>query len=183
MQAIQSRFTFLFRSTKWLVLVAIAAIALVTAIFGMLSGPMVEWGVKDVVVRLLGLDLQRRDLHADRREIALLGDPVSSGGLQAPQGLVGQRAHRVGQAHLGGELVRARGAHRDRELAGLAALEDVGGQTVEGGLHRRQRCGIVGEPLDGLGLVGLGRRQGGSQLDFSPDRARRLNDAQMVRAL
>jgi len=57
MQAIQSRFTFLFRSTKGLVLVAIAAIALVTAIFGMLSGPMVEWGVKDVVVRLLGLDL------------------------------------------------------------------------------------------------------------------------------
>jgi len=57
MQAIQSRFTFLFRSTKGLVLVAIAAIALVTAIFGMLSGPMVEWGVKDVVVRLLGLGL------------------------------------------------------------------------------------------------------------------------------
>ncbi|MCZ7539886.1 MAG: hypothetical protein M5U29_08250 [Anaerolineae bacterium] len=57
MQAIQSRFTFLFRSTKGLVLVAIAAIALVTAIFGMLSGPMVEWGVKDVVVRLLNLDL------------------------------------------------------------------------------------------------------------------------------
>lgn len=57
MQAIRSRFTFLFRSTKGLVLVAIAAIALVTAIFGMLSGPMVEWGVKDVVVRLLDLDL------------------------------------------------------------------------------------------------------------------------------
>ncbi|MEP0764083.1 MAG: hypothetical protein HRF48_15240, partial [Chloroflexota bacterium] len=57
MQAIQTRFMFLFRSTKGLVLVAIAMIALVTAIFGMLSGPMVEWGVKDVVVRLLNLDL------------------------------------------------------------------------------------------------------------------------------
>ncbi len=58
MQAIQARFRYLFQSTKGLVLVAIALIALVTAIWGTLSGPMVEWGVRDVTVRLLGFDLQ-----------------------------------------------------------------------------------------------------------------------------
>lgn len=51
------RFKFLFQSTKGLVLVAIAMIALTTAIFGMLSGPMVEWGIKDFVVDLLKIDL------------------------------------------------------------------------------------------------------------------------------
>ncbi len=51
------RINYLFRSTKGLVLVAIAMISLVTAIWGMLSGPMVEWGVRDVVVRLLGMKL------------------------------------------------------------------------------------------------------------------------------
>ena len=57
MQAISQRFNYLFRSTRGLVLVAIALISLVTAIWGMLSGPMVEWGVKDVVVRALGFRL------------------------------------------------------------------------------------------------------------------------------
>jgi len=58
MQALEARFKFLFQSTKGLILVAIALIALVTAIWGTLSGPMVEWGVRDVTVRLLNLDLQ-----------------------------------------------------------------------------------------------------------------------------
>ncbi len=57
MQAFYTRFNFLFRSTKGLILVAIALIALVTAIWGTLSGPMVEWGIKDVTVRLLNMDL------------------------------------------------------------------------------------------------------------------------------
>ncbi len=52
-----ARFNYLFRSTKGLVLVAIALIALVTAIWGTLSGPMVEWGVRDVTVRALGMQL------------------------------------------------------------------------------------------------------------------------------
>lgn len=51
------RFKYLFQSTKGLVLVAIAMIGLSTAIFGMLSGPMVEWGIKDFVVDLLNIDL------------------------------------------------------------------------------------------------------------------------------
>ncbi|MBI5305553.1 MAG: hypothetical protein HY868_25715 [Chloroflexi bacterium] len=51
------RFNFLFRSTKGLVLVAIALIALETAIWGMLSGPMAELGIRDVVVRATGMIL------------------------------------------------------------------------------------------------------------------------------
>lgn len=51
------RFRFLFQSTKGLLLVAIATVSLVTAFWGMLSGPMVEWGVTDAVVNLTGMDL------------------------------------------------------------------------------------------------------------------------------
>jgi len=38
-------------------MVAIAMIALVTAIWGTLSGPMVEWGVRDLTVKLLGMEM------------------------------------------------------------------------------------------------------------------------------
>jgi len=51
------RLIFLFRSTKGLILVAIAMIGLETAIFGMLSGPLAEVGVRDFVVRFLKMDL------------------------------------------------------------------------------------------------------------------------------
>ncbi len=57
MQAITKRFNYLFGSTKGLVLGTIAVIALVTAIWGTLSGPMVEWGVRDITVKLLGMKL------------------------------------------------------------------------------------------------------------------------------
>jgi hypothetical protein len=57
MQAIKKRVTYLFSSTRGLALVGIAAISLVTAIWGTLSGPMVEWGVRDFTVKLLGMDL------------------------------------------------------------------------------------------------------------------------------
>ncbi|PWB54613.1 MAG: hypothetical protein C3F13_06235 [Anaerolineales bacterium] len=53
----KDRLKYLFASTKGLILVAIAMIALETAIFGMLSGPMAEYGVRDVVVKLLRMDL------------------------------------------------------------------------------------------------------------------------------
>jgi hypothetical protein len=51
------RFHFLFQSTKGLVLVAIAMISLVSALWGMLSGPMVEWGITDAVINITGMDL------------------------------------------------------------------------------------------------------------------------------
>ncbi len=57
MQAFRTRFAYLFRSTRGLVLVAIAMIAIVTAIWGTLSGPLAEMGIKDITVRLLGMKL------------------------------------------------------------------------------------------------------------------------------
>jgi len=57
MQALKNRLSYLFGSTKGLILVAIAMVALVTATWGMLSGPMAEIGVREVVVKALGMDL------------------------------------------------------------------------------------------------------------------------------
>jgi hypothetical protein len=57
MGALKARYNFLFRSTKGLILVAIALIALVTAIWGMISGPMAEFGVRDLVIRTFGMDI------------------------------------------------------------------------------------------------------------------------------
>lgn len=57
MQFFKERFRYLFGSTKGLILVAIAMVAMVTGLWGMLSGPMAEYGVRDVVVRLLGMDM------------------------------------------------------------------------------------------------------------------------------
>ncbi|MGC8779409.1 MAG: hypothetical protein ACP5UQ_00930 [Anaerolineae bacterium] len=57
MHAILARLNFLFRSTRGLVLVAIALISLVTALWGMLSGPLKEWGISEVAVQLYGMKL------------------------------------------------------------------------------------------------------------------------------
>ena len=57
MQFIKTRFNYLFNSTKGLILVAISMIATETAIWGMLSGPMAELGVREIVVKALGMDL------------------------------------------------------------------------------------------------------------------------------
>ena len=57
MPALKTRFNYLFNSTKGLILVAIAMIGIVTAIWGMLSGPMAEMGVREVVIKLFGMDI------------------------------------------------------------------------------------------------------------------------------
>ena len=57
MPFIKDRLSYLFGSTKGLILVAIAMISVVTAVWGMLSGPLAELGVREGVVRLLGMDL------------------------------------------------------------------------------------------------------------------------------
>jgi hypothetical protein len=57
MQALKKRFTYLFLSTRGLVLVAIATVALITAVWGTLSGPMVEWGIRDITVKVLGMKM------------------------------------------------------------------------------------------------------------------------------
>jgi len=57
MQGLTARLRYLLTSTKGLVLLAIALVALVTAIWGTLSGPLAEWGIKDFTVRILGMKL------------------------------------------------------------------------------------------------------------------------------
>jgi len=57
MQWVSKRFKYLFSSTNGLALVAIAMVSLTAAFWGTLSGPMVELGVKDVVVRIFRLNL------------------------------------------------------------------------------------------------------------------------------
>jgi hypothetical protein len=57
MHFIKTRFNYLFNSTKGLILVAIAMVAIETAVWGMLSGPMAEMGVREIVVKALGMDL------------------------------------------------------------------------------------------------------------------------------
>jgi len=69
MQLISNWFSYLFRSTNGLVLVAMSITAAVTAILGTLSGPAAEWGIKDIVVKLLGFDLQ--PLERDGRLVML----------------------------------------------------------------------------------------------------------------
>lgn len=57
MQFVKDRFNYLFNSTKGLILVAIAMVGIVTAIWGMLSGPMAEMGVREVVIKALGMKI------------------------------------------------------------------------------------------------------------------------------
>ncbi len=57
MQFVKDRFNYLFNSTKGLILVAISMVAIVTAVWGMLSGPMAEMGVREIVVKTLGMDI------------------------------------------------------------------------------------------------------------------------------
>ncbi len=57
MRFLQTRFNYLFKTTKGLILVAIAMIGLETALFGMLSGPMAEMGVRDWVIKNLGMKI------------------------------------------------------------------------------------------------------------------------------
>ncbi len=64
MAFLQDRFKYLFGSTKGLILVAIAMISIETAIWGMLSGPMAEMGVREVVVRMLGMKLVQAEREA-----------------------------------------------------------------------------------------------------------------------
>ncbi len=69
MSTLRDRFHYLFQSTKGLILVAIAMISLVTAIWGTLSGPMVEWGVRDITLKLTGMQLD--PAHREGRIIIL----------------------------------------------------------------------------------------------------------------
>lgn len=62
MQGIKDRFNYLFLSTRGLSMLAICMIALVSAVWGTLSGPLAELGVRDFMIDLLGM----RILQAER---------------------------------------------------------------------------------------------------------------------
>ena len=57
MDYMSKRLEYLFGSTKGLTLVAMSVVAVIAAIWGTLSGPMVEWGIRDLTVKLLGMEL------------------------------------------------------------------------------------------------------------------------------
>lgn len=57
MKSVKNRLNYLFGSTKGLILVAIAMVAIVTTVWGLLSGPMAEMGAREVVIKFLGMDL------------------------------------------------------------------------------------------------------------------------------
>jgi hypothetical protein len=58
-----NRRDYIFRSTKGLIALAISLIALITAVWGTLSGPMAEWGIRDITIRVLGMAI-----HPEQRE-------------------------------------------------------------------------------------------------------------------
>jgi hypothetical protein len=57
MEGLRKRIIYLFTSTKGLALTGIAVISLVAGFFGMLSGPMAEWGVADWIAKTFGMVL------------------------------------------------------------------------------------------------------------------------------
>ena len=61
MDTAKNKLTYLFSETKGLILMNIAIISLIVAVFGMLSGPMREWGFSSIVVKTLGMDLLPQD--------------------------------------------------------------------------------------------------------------------------
>ncbi len=57
MRGLKARLRYLFASSRGLMLVTAAAIVLEAVFMGMLSGPMAEWGVRDLWIRLWGMKL------------------------------------------------------------------------------------------------------------------------------
>lgn len=65
----KARFRYLFGSSKGLMLFTSALILLETLFMGMLSGPMAEWGIRDLWIRLWGMELD--PAHREARVIFL----------------------------------------------------------------------------------------------------------------
>lgn len=61
MEEIKKRLKYLFTETRGLVLINIAVISTIVAVFGTLSGPLREWGVADITTKILGMDLLPQD--------------------------------------------------------------------------------------------------------------------------
>ena len=84
MAFVSDRFNYLFKTSKGLILVAIAMISLVTAVWGMLSGPMAELGTRTWLVERLGMDLVQAEregrivilYHAIAMAVVAIAEPV-----------------------------------------------------------------------------------------------------------
>ena len=64
MNSVSKRIDYLFRSTNGLILMAMAVVSIITVTWGMLSGPMAEWGVREVTIRLLGMQMVQAEREA-----------------------------------------------------------------------------------------------------------------------
>jgi len=61
MEYIKHKLNYLFTTNKGLILINMAILSLVSAVFGTLSGPLKEWGVGELTIKFLGMDIQSQD--------------------------------------------------------------------------------------------------------------------------
>ncbi|MFA5536378.1 MAG: hypothetical protein WDA53_04335 [Bacillota bacterium] len=61
MSKFKDRLKYLFTTTKGLILMAIAFIGIIAAVWGTLSGPLAEIGVKDITIDLLNMDMIEKE--------------------------------------------------------------------------------------------------------------------------
>ncbi len=61
MEFLKEKMNYLFKTDKGLILINMAILSLVSAVFGTLSGPLKEWGVGDITMKFLGMDLQPQE--------------------------------------------------------------------------------------------------------------------------
>jgi len=69
MKYLKEKIEFLFTTNKGLILMNMAILSLVSAVFGTLSGPLKEWGVGEFTIKLLGMVIESQ--HREGRIIIL----------------------------------------------------------------------------------------------------------------
>ncbi|MBT4576384.1 MAG: hypothetical protein HOB92_07940, partial [Candidatus Cloacimonetes bacterium] len=61
MEYLKDKLNYLFATNKGLILMNMAILSMVSAVFGTLSGPLKEWGVGEFAIKLLRMDIQSQD--------------------------------------------------------------------------------------------------------------------------
>lgn len=61
MEYLKGKLNYLFATNKGLILINMAILSLVSAVFGTLSGPLKEWGVGEIAIKFLGMDIQSQE--------------------------------------------------------------------------------------------------------------------------
>ena len=137
MAFVSDRFNYLFKTSKGLILVAIAMISLVTAVWGMLSGPMAELGTRTWLVERLGMDLVQAEREG-RIVILYHAIAMAVGVNQIRDRLLGQLRDLLPPVTgIGGQQRRVHADHtnrRDNCADGAAAITgfniDIGGEFI-----------------------------------------------------